>query len=385
MIEQFLHGIEIVEKPNDAKRSVQTVSGSIAIIGTAEDANHEKFPLNIPVILRQEKDASLLGKSGTLRMALNAIYQQCNPKVIVIRIAKGKTDEQTINNLIGKPEKNDGPFKEFVGIKALLLAENLLHEKPGIICTPGFSHHRKVVEQLILLTKRLSAIAVIDPPPKSCPEQAVTFRKNFDNSRLCLVYPEVIIDDKQTAAPASPYAAALIAKNDSERGFWCSPSNQNVNGIMGLAYSVDFAQGARNTVSHFLNENNITTFIYHYGFKLWGNRTLSRNTQQQFLNVVRTLDTISQSLVDANMWAIDKGITKLYIDSVCTVVNNYLRSLQSLGAIHGGNCAVDPKLNSKDNLAKGKIIFSFEVTPTYPAEHIVFTYQVDNSRLTSLF
>lgn len=37
-----------------------------------------------------------------------------------------------------------------------------------------------------------------------------------------------------------PYIAGLIARSDNENGFWWSPSNQEIYGIVGTARPVDF-------------------------------------------------------------------------------------------------------------------------------------------------
>ncbi|GFR11868.1 uncharacterized protein TNCT_218041 [Trichonephila clavata] len=40
--------------------------------------------------------------------------------------------------------------------------------------------------------------------------------------------------------PPSPFVAGLIAKVDSEQGFWHSPSNKEINGIVGTSRAIDF-------------------------------------------------------------------------------------------------------------------------------------------------
>jgi hypothetical protein len=54
--------------------------------------------------------------------------------------------------------------------------------------------------------------------------------------------------------------AGLIAKTDSDRGFWWSPSNQNIHGIVGTTRAVDFALSDANARTNLLNEQNIATF-----------------------------------------------------------------------------------------------------------------------------
>ena len=47
--------------------------------------------------------------------------------------------------------------------------------------------------------------------------------------------------------PAAARVAGLIAKSDAERGFWWSPSNRPLYGIVGTARAVDFELGDPNS------------------------------------------------------------------------------------------------------------------------------------------
>ena len=68
----------------------------------------------------------------------------------------------------------------------------------------------------------------------------------------------------------SACVAGLIAKSDNDRGWWWSPSNQEINGIVGTARAIDFAMGDANCRANLLNESNIATIIRQQGFRLWG-------------------------------------------------------------------------------------------------------------------
>ena len=118
---------------------------------------------------------------------------------------------------------------------------------------------------------------------------------------------------------------------------------------------------------------------------MWGNRTTSSDPKWAFLCVVRTADIINDSLLRAHLWAVDRGITKQYVNDVIEGVNAYLRNLVSLGAILGGTCWADPDLNTADQIADGKVYFDFDFTPVYPAEHIIFRSQLTNDYISEVF
>jgi phage tail sheath protein FI len=172
--------------------------------------------------------------------------------------------------------------------------------------------------------------------------------------------------------PVSARVAGLIAKIDNDRGFWWSPSNNVINGIVGSHRLVDFALGDPNARANLLNENEVATIIQEDGYRLWGNRTCSSDPKWAFLSVRRTADMINESLLRAHLWAVDRNITKTYVEEVTEGVNAYLRQLKAQGAILGGKCWADPDLNSPQSIQDGKIYFNFDFTPPYPAEHIIF-------------
>lgn len=102
------------------------------------------------------------------------------------------------------------------------------------------------------------------------------------------------------------------------------------------------------------------------------------NPKWAFLSVRRTADLINDSLLRAHLWAVDRNITRTYLDDVVESVNAYLAHLKALGAILGGQCYPDPELNTPANIAQGKVYFDFDFTPPYPAEWIVFRSHLIN-------
>jgi phage tail sheath protein FI len=217
----------------------------------------------------------------------------------------------------------------------------------------------------------------------SADEAAVAFATSCANQRVYAIYPQVINTKNETVA-ASPYVAGVIARTDKEVGFWCSPSNKIVNGIVGLSKSVDFALGDSACKASYLNENGIATIVNQDGYRLWGNRTTSDEAAYKFLCVRRTADIISDSILKAHLWAVDRNIVKNYLTDVTESVNAFLSSLKSQGAILQGKCYANKELNTAANIAEGKVFFDFSFTPAYPAEQVTFRAYLDNLDLDSV-
>ena len=478
--ESFLHGAEVLDI-DSGSRTIQTISTSIiGIVGTAPDADPDAFPLDTPVLIAgSEAEAARLDMTGegkgTLPEAMDSLFDQTKPVVIVVRVEDGTDTEETLANVLGGVNAQTG---QYLGVHALLAAESKTGYKPKILCVPGFTHTRlegaltnisitnagtgytsapqvtfsgggndslmvlptahavlgdggdtgrvisvvvdspgqhmttapvvtfeggggsgasgianigtignAVASEMAGIAEKLGAVVIVDGP-NTVDADAINYGKDFGNRRLYVVDPKVLKTDsngKTVTAWSSPCVCGLIAKMDNERGFWWSPSNQEINGIVGTARAIDFQMGDYSCRANLLNENNIATIIRQDGYRLWGNRTLSSDQKWAFLSVVRTADTINESLLKAHLWAVDRGITKTYVDDVIEGVNAYLRHLKSVGAILGGQCWADRDLNTPDQISAGHIYFDFDFTPVYPAEHITFRSHLVNDYVTTVF
>ena len=397
MSDIFLHGIQNVTV-DDGSRPITTVrSSTIGLIGTAPDADPVLFPINTPVLLAGSRtEAAKLGLTGTLPDAIDSIFDQIGAVVVVVRVEKGTSDALTLANILGGVDATNGDYE---GVHCFLSAENILGFVPKILIAPGFTHTRTsaqgqnpavanpVVAELIGIAERLKSVIIADGPNTNDAD-AIAYAKDFGSKRVFLVDPK----SKKTGTTgetitswSSAHVAGLIAKSDNERGWWWSPSNQEINGIIGTARAIDFAMGDANCRANLLNEKNVATIIRQNGYRLWGNRTLSADSKWQFLCVVRTADMIDESLKAAHLWAVDRGITKNYVSDVIEGVNNYLRYLKNIGAILGGECWADPDLNTADVIKSGKVYFDFDFTPVYPAEHIVFRSHLVDDYIKDIF
>lgn len=392
MPEQFVHGIEHIEI-SDGIRPISTVKSSvIGLIGTAPEANEDKFPLNTPVLITGRRtEAAKLGTSGTLPTAIDGIFDQCGAMVVVIRVAEGvaggeaTAEAAAISNVIGGVNAETGRNE---GIQCFLDANSVVKARPRILIAPGFSHQQAVATELLSVAERLKAVCILDGP-NTTNEAAISYAENFGSARVFVVDPWVTVWDTAASAdvvqPASARVAGLISKSDNERGFWWSPSNQEILGITGTARPIDFVMGDSNCVANHLNENNVATIIHQDGYRLWGNRTPATDIKFAFLCVRRTADMVAESLLAAHLWAVDRGITRTYMEDVRDGVDMYLRHLQKIGAILGGSCWVDREINSADQIMQGIVYWDYDFTPVYPAEHLVFRSHIVDDYIEEIF
>jgi phage tail sheath protein FI len=351
----------------------------------------EAFPLNTPVLVAGSRvQASLLGITGTLPDALDSILDQTGAVVIVVRVLAGVDDTATMPNVIGGV---DGATGQYTGVHAFEGAESAVGVAPRILIAPGFTHQKvgglanAVVAELTGIADKLRAV-IIQDGPSTTDAAALTAAGDFGSKRVYVVDPRIVKLDANGAVMysyASAVVAGLICKSDNERGFWWSPSNQNIAGIIGTERAVSFALGDMSSRANLLNAGKVATIIRQDGFRLWGNRTLSADPKWAFLSVVRTADMINDSLQRAHLWAVDRNITKNYVQDVVDGVNAYLRSLMAQGAILGGSCWADPGLNTPDQIAQGIVYFDFDFTAPSPAEHVQFRSHMVSDYIKNIF
>ena len=401
MSDRFLHGIEIVELDGGAHPVSTVASSVIGLVGTAP-----KGPVNKPTVITGNLIEAIdtFGDETdgfTIPTALKGILDQTGAVVVVVNVADPDNEDHldeddeldptaiTATDIIGGVE-SDGTY---TGIQCLLAAQTECKVQPRILIAPGFTHEpgtnnsaNPVVTALLEVADRLRAMVVADCP-NGTREQATTYQAEFTSARLYSVYPWAKVQKGENVVeePLSPRVAGLIAKSDNDRGFWWSPSNQEIKGIIGLSKPVDFTLGDSQCVANYLNEHKVATVIQQDGYRLWGNRTASSDTKWQFLSVRRTADMINDSLLAAQLWAIDRNINRTYTEDVCESVNNYLRYLKNIGAIINGTCWADKNLNTPENIQLGNITFDFDFTPSFPAEHITFRSRLTNDYLEEIF
>lgn len=372
----FLHGAEVVEI-DDGIRPIRTVKSSIiGLVGTAPLADVNEFPLNTPVLVGGPRKAALLGLTGTLGDAYSAVYAQGVGVAIVVRVEEGADAAATLANAVGSAATQTGAY-------ALLTAASMTGQTPRILAAPGLTApaapatKNALADALVQIANRLRAVVVADGPGTT-EADALTYAGLFSDQRLYLVDPTVEVFDTGTAAnearPASGYVAGIISATDNARGFWWSPSNQPIAGIVGVTRPISFGISDTETEANRLNEQGVATIVRpdSGGFKLWGNRSQSDDELWAYLSVRRTADLIYDSVERAHLWAMDRPFSAQLILDIRDSVQGYINTLTALGALLGGRVWIDPELNTESTLKAGKFFLDFDLEPPAPLEHLTF-------------
>lgn len=387
MSDSYLHGVEVLEITSGA-RTIRAVSSStIGVVGTAPYADAARFPLDTPVLVANAAEAKALLATfpaeptgaevkGSLPAALNDIFEQASPPILVVRVAPGANEAATLAEVAGDAVTSQGVY-------ALLAAQGLTKVTPRILIATGWTHQvpkagdpaadaaNPVAAALKAVAAKLRAVAVIDGPNDTY-AAAVAKHGREGGERVYMVdgHARALVDGAIANRPASAKVAGLIAATDAARGFWWSPSNQEINGVLGLARPIEFSLSDPAAETNRLNQVGIGTIVsLDGGYRLWGNRT----TEDGFLSVRRTADMIHEAVERSFRWALDRPLSSQLLNDMVDLVQDYLRELKARGAILGGTAWLDPELNTEASLRAGRAYVNFDFLPPPPLDRLTFS------------
>ncbi|MGQ2384915.1 phage tail sheath protein [Acinetobacter ursingii] len=375
MAQDYHHGVRVLEL-NDGTRPIRTVSSSvIGMVCTASDADAEKFPLNTPVLLTNVQSAiDSAGVKGTLARSLQAIADQTNAATVVVRVEQKADAAEQTSAIIGGSVNG-----KYTGMKALLAAEAQLGVKPRILGVPGLDTS-EVAVALASIAQKLRAFAYVLAYGCQTKEEAQAYRQTFGAREIMVIWPDFLGFDTVTSTTVNfdsvARALGLRAKIDNETGFHKTLSNVAVNGVTGISKDVYWQLQDPDTDAGYLNQNDITTLINRDGFRFWGSRTCSEDPLFAFENYTRTAQILADTMAEGHMWAADLPLTPGLARDITEGINAKMREMTSNNYLLGGECWLDPVINTKEVIKSGKFYIDYDYTPVPPLENLVLRQRI---------
>lgn len=403
----FLHGVETIEIEKGA-RTIRTVKTAvIGLVGTApiENVDEEFKTVNEPTLILNEVDAvKYFGKHEagfTIPQALKAIFDQGAGVVIVINVFDPDKHDSVSDVKIGDINGSiDTVTGKRTGMKAFEDCYSLFGYYPKTIIAPVFCEETAVTTEINVICNKIRAIGIVDAPVGVSVQNVISGRGpqgtiNFNTSseRLILCYPHLKVYDAESDSiklePYSQRLAGVIAAKDIEKGYHWSPSNTEIQGILGVEKQLTSMINDPSSEVNVLNEAGVVTVFNSFGsgFRTWGNRSAaypSVTHPKNFINVRRTADILHESVEYSMLQFIDYPIDNGLIDSICETVNAFIRTLIGRGALIDGKCTFNQDKNPVTEIANGHLLFDIEFMPPTPAERITFESFIDIELLKSL-
>lgn len=378
--DSYHHGVRVYEL-NEGTRPIRTVSTAvIGLVATAEDADPLLFPLDTAVLLTNVQGSiEKAGTKGTLARSLQAIADQTNAVIVVVRVEQ-KTDEAEQTTAVIGGQVNG----KYTGMKALLTAEQNLKVKPRILGAPGLDT-AAVTSAFGGIAEKLRAFVYVSAHGCATKEEAAAYRDSIGSRETMIIWPDFLgwdtVSSSTTTFEATARALGLRAKIDNDTGWHKTLSNVPVNGVTGISKDVYWQLQSMDTDAGYLNSNEITTLIQRDGFRFWGSRTCSADPLFQFENYTRTAQIIADTMAEGHMWAVDKPLHPSLARDIVEGINAKFRDLKTAGYIIDASCWFDPNSNSKEQLKNGQLILDYDYTPVPPLEDLTLRQRITDKYL----
>lgn len=414
----YLHGIETIEILKGPIPVREVKSAVVFLVGTApvhltkpagvSETDWYAKTVNTPVlVLDRDTGIKYFGDatSGyTIPYALDAIFDHGGTTCIVVNVFDPRVHKDNNNqpdptkvlpsDIIGTYNPTTG---KRTGLKIVEELYSIFGFTAKIILAPVYCESPAVMTEMIAVAENNRAIALIDAPAGLTVQQVINARGqggqlNTSSYRAVICYPHLKVWDTATNSerlePMSQRLAGVIAKTDHDDGYWFSPSNREMLGIIGMERPITAGINNPNSEANILNENGILTVFNSFGtgYRVWGNRSAawpSKTDPKNFISVRRTADIIAESIEYSTMQWLDKPIS-VVIDGVLAQVNAFIRTLIGRGALVDGKCYFLKDKNPPDQLANGHLTFSYEIMPPTPAERITFEQVINIELLKKL-
>jgi phage tail sheath protein FI len=263
-------------------------------------------------------------------------------------------------------------------------------EDIAIVATPGASVYADnediMIGSLIPHVERQRAyrVAILEAGRNLLDSDYENVRAQIDSSYSALYVPWVLTPNPlavagtsipaQIAVPPSGFMAGIYARNDTQNSVAKAPANEVVLGAVDFERHITFAEQA---VLNPLGINCLR-FFPDRGYRVWGARTASSDTELMYINVRRYLIYLEHSIDSGTQWAVFENngpaLWARVKDSIDSFLNNEFAEGNLLGTSPSDAYFVrcDRTTITQYDLDNGRMICLIGVALLKPAEFVIF-------------
>jgi phage tail sheath protein FI len=257
-------------------------------------------------------------------------------------------------------------------------------EDISIVFTPAAaedaaSHQAVVVEVQKHCLRMRYRVGIVDARKGMALSEVRDFGSNFDDSRLALYYPWVVIADPTgkrdtITCPPSGFIAGVYANTDVQRGVHKPPANEPVIGAL------RFAQDINRFQQELLNPDGINCLrsFPGRGHRVWGGRTLSSDPEWKYINVRRYFLYLERSIEKSTQWIVFEPNGERLWANVRSTVEDFLYNEWYGGKLlgptpkHAYFVRCDRSTMTQADLDNGRLVCEVGVAALKPAEFVIF-------------
>lgn len=263
-------------------------------------------------------------------------------------------------------------------------------EDIAIVGTPGSSIYSDstniMISSLIphVEAQRAYRVAILEAGPNLLDSDYENVRAQIDSSYSALYVPWVYAANPlavagtstpaQILVPPTGFMAGIYARSDTNNSVAKAPANEVVLGAVDLERHINFAEQA---VLNPLGINCLR-FFPDRGFRVWGARTVSSDTELMYINVRRYLVYLEHSIDNGTQWAVfENNGPSLWArvkDSIDSFLNNEFAEGNLLGTSPSDAYFVrcDRTTMTQYDLDNGRMVCLIGVALLKPAEFVIF-------------
>ena len=262
-------------------------------------------------------------------------------------------------------------------------------EDVAIVAAPGsgvLAASQDIINSLIkhVSQQRAYRIAILETPPNQIASDAENVRARIDTSYAALYVPWVMVPNPLARAgssvpaeitvPPSGYMAGIYARNDVQHGVSKAPANEVVLGASRFERNITFNE------QQLLNPLGINCLRYfpNRGYRVWGARTATSNTEFMYVNVRRYLIYLEHSIDNSTQWAVFENNGPALWSRVKEAIDSFLFNEWKEGNLLGDSTAeayfvrCDRTTMTQNDLDNGRMICLIGVAVLKPAEFVIF-------------
>jgi hypothetical protein len=229
-------------------------------------------------------------------------------------------------------------------------------------------------------------LALLDPPFSAARDDKLgvgavrAWRSRFDSKYAAFYYPWLrVVDPLRSPTsimreiPPSGHVAGQYAQNDCQFGVHKAPANAP------LLWAEDVTVFVDDAVHGILNPVGINAIrpLPGRGLRVFGARTMSSDTDWQYVNVRRLMMMIEKAIEVAIQWAVFEPNSILTRAKLNLTLTSFLLSLWQRGALMGPSAdqaffvRCDDDNNPPQEREQGRLVAMIGVAPSRPFEFII--------------
>lgn len=300
-----------------------------------------------------------------------------DPRPLLVRL-QGGNDGQ-----IPGPSQYEGVEDQTAGHSGLRSLEDI--EDISIVMAPAAAaredNHQAIINVVQAHCRRMRyRVGIVDSRDPMTLAEVRAFRSNFDDSRLALYYPWVMIADPRPGGagvtirvPPAGFIAGVYANTDVQRGVHKAPANEIVIGALRFAQEINRFQ------QELLNPDGINCLrsFPGRGHRVWGGRTLSSDPEWKYVNVRRYFLYLERSIDKSTQWVVFEPNGERLWENVRATVEGFLYNEWKNGRLLGSEKTAyfvrcDRSTMTQNDLDNGRLVCEIGVAPLRPAEFVIF-------------